>query len=121
MSNLPPVISLALLVGVVAAVIWVFAETGRRMSVRGSRSRYVWASAERATRWPALLYLAISAVVEFSVGLAWIGLLDCVGVALWIWVLHEKQKNGDDDDFWGDLKKRLQGWLAGPASAIGGA
>lgn len=110
MSDLHPVISMSLLVGMVFAVTWIAAETARRLTVRGSHPRYVWASAERAARWPAGIWLIMSTAVEFSYGTPLMGLMNGVGAALWLLLLAEKHRDGNDDDYWSDLKKKIQTW-----------
>lgn len=114
MSDLPTLASLGLVVGVVAAMTWICSETLRRMHARGTRGRYVWASAARATKWPALGYLLLSACVEVTYGSRAMAALPMTGVGLWLWVHHES-RDDDDDNLWDDLAD----WVRGGALAIG--
>lgn len=118
MTLLPPLLSLLLMTGMVASFGWIAAEVARRASVRGSRPRYVWASVERALRYPALVYFSISAAIESVFYKDWLLFATaCAGVALWMVLWHEKKRDGDDDDFWTSLKKRIQAHLTSTAVA----
>ena len=122
MSTLPPILSLLLMVGVAASTVWILTETGRRLSVRGSRPRYVYASAERATRWPALFFLTMSSVLSFKFGDVTMGAAQAIGVALWITIWWERKRAGDDDeDFWTKTKQWLLTRAAGAAPSTSGA
>ncbi|GAB2734842.1 hypothetical protein GCM10027273_12210 [Nocardioides pakistanensis] len=123
MSALPPSFSLLLLLGAVSSIAWIAAEVGRKASVKGSHRRYVLASTERGFRYPAIVYLIMSAATESVYG-TWLQFLfDCVGIALWIWLWWEKQRDGEDDDFWNGLSGRMRRSLGGSirSLATGGA
>lgn len=120
-ERLPVVVALVLAVAMAMAVMWVIAEIGRRSAVRGSRQRYYWATVEHGLRYPAMAYLAISAVLDVRVYHDWLtGALALVGLALTIWMRHEKRRDGEDDDYWGDMSKS-RGAAAGakPANSAG--
>ena len=119
---LPPIVSLFLAILLASSVLWALGEAGRRYSVRGSARRYVFASIERALRWPALAYFAVSATLELS----WyrdyfLVFTSCAGMALWGVLYWDRKRNGDDDDFWSTLKSRLKASSLGRRTALGGA
>lgn len=118
MHDLHPIISLILLVGVVAAGVWIGAETMRRLAARGTRMRWYWAGVERATRWPAGAYLGMSSLTWFYYDQWLFFLLDAVGVALWIGLLLEKLNGDQDDDFWSTVGKKLRDAIS-PKTAHG--
>lgn len=112
MHNLHPYISLILLVGVAAAMGWIAAETARRYAARGTRPRYVWAGVERMFRWPAGIYLGMSAITWLAYDQYLYFLMDTIGVALWLWVLYEKRRDGDDEDFWTAAAQKMRDILS---------
>lgn len=120
MSDIPPLASLLLLCLMPASVLWVVCLVGRLRTVRGSRPRYVYASGERGLRYPALAYLAASAVVDAQYGSWTYAIIDAVGIAIWVTVIA--RYGNDDDDFWKQTKKKLaraitHGRTAGAGSA----
>lgn len=119
--------TMALVLGTLTAcaAVWILSEAGRRLTVRGSRQRYVLATIEHGTRYPALFYLVLSVFLEFFFGDLAIGVLNCVAVALWAAVFYEKRHNGEDDDWFNDqfkkLKKRLAATSWGRRTVTGAA
>ena len=107
METINPIISIALMATLAFAVIWVSALIGVRVGLKGSHHRYVWSSVERVTRYPAGFYLIISAWLEWTHGVKYLALCQMVGVALWVCLAEERRRNGDNDDFWSDLKKKI--------------
>lgn len=122
MSPLPIVVAVPLALLMVCSVTWIAAETMRRMHARGTRGRYVWASVERPTRYPAMAYLLVSAVLNARVYDDWFMFaLNCMGVGLQIALIQDKKKNGEDDDFWKSFGEKLSAFLSPrtPATASG--
>ncbi len=108
MNTLPVVVSVPLALLMAASVTWVMAESLRRTHARGTRGRFVWASVERPTRYPAIAYLLVSAVLNARVYEDWVMfLLNCMGVGLQVALLQEKRRDGEDDDFWTGFSDKL--------------
>lgn len=121
-DEIPVVVKLVLIVLTTASFAWIAGEVMRRAHARGTRGRYVWASVERATRYPAILYLLVSAVLNVTVFDDWLMLaFNGVGVALHVALIQEKKRNGEDDDYWTTFKDRLRSFLAGRSFAGAGA
>ena len=111
--RLPAVVAVPLMLLMVCAVTWMLAEVLRRSHARGTRGRFIWASVERPTRYPAIAYLVISAVLNARVFDDWLMFcLDAVGVAVQVALVAEKRRDGEDDDFWTGFGHRLSDFLA---------
>ena len=121
MSSLPPVFSLILALTMVTSVIWIFAEMSRRLSVPGGVHRFYWASIEHACRYPAGAYLVMSGSVELQFGSTLQFVIDALGVGLWLWLWWEKKRDGEDDDFWSQLNKKIRTWAAGLGPRLAGS
>lgn len=120
MRDLHPVVSLSLLLGFVAATLWIFAEVARRYAARGTRPRWYWAGVERSLRYPAGYYLSMSTLLDLRYHQWLTFLCGCVGVALWLLLLLEKKRDGEDEDFWSDVAKKVHDLLSpGTSSATG--
>lgn len=106
--------TLSLMLGILTgcAAVWILSEAGRRMTVRGTKQRYVLASIEHGTRYPAVFYMVMSVFLEFFYGDLAMGLLNCITVALWAALFVEKKRNGEDDDWFNDQSKKLRKRLA---------
>ena len=114
MNKLPLVVAVPLMLLMMCSVVWMLAEVLRRSHARGTRGRYIWASVERPTRYPAIAYLAISAVLNARVYDDWLMFcFDGVGIAVQILLVAEKKRDGDDDDYWHSFSERLGSFLAG--------
>lgn len=112
MNETPPQILDVLLWVAPVALVWSTTEMMRRMYLSGSRGRFVMATVEHATRYPAGIYLVVSAFCEFRFGSMTWSAFQTVGFGLWCGILAEKRHHGEDDDFWtgfGDRMRKLLG------------
>lgn len=111
---LPVVVQIPLFISMICAFLWAAGEVMRRSFARGTRGRYVWASVERACRWPGIAFLAFSAVLNATVfDDLLMFMFNGVGIALHVVLLQEKKRNGEDDDFWTGAGDKIRGFLTG--------
>lgn len=111
-DQLPVALRLLFVLLTVASILWITAEVMRRRYARGTRGRYVWASVERALRWPTLVNMLVAAALDQAAGDWAMFALDGLGVAAFLLVYQEKRRHGDDDDFWTDLPSKVKGMLS---------
>lgn len=90
----------------------------RRHFVKGSRQRYLMATVQRATQWPALLANLVAAGLSARdmafFDLAWSG----ASIGLWIW-FYVQLRLDDDDDWFKGAGKRLKRWAESRQTNLG--
>lgn len=121
-AEIPVVVKVILIVLTFASMAWIAGEVMRRTYSKGTHARYVWSSVERTARYPAILYLLVSAILNATVFKDWpmFG-LDGLGVAIHLMLIEEKKRHGEDDDFWTTFKDRMRSLFAGRRFAGAGA
>ncbi len=93
--------------GTAVMILW----CGRRMSVPGTRRRYLFASAFRALRGPAMMVMVLRLLKyatsdDGATGWAMTGVaLFDIAFCGYLW-----WRDDDDDDWFGDKKKKLRSW-----------
>lgn len=94
-----------------SVLIWVAAMTVRKVSVRGTRRRYVAATVERALMYPAAACWAMGLVESVAEQDAFRIVLNAIILLDSIREIRNFHRNDDDDWFTG-AGKRLRRWLA---------